>query len=146
MIASLPKPFGFKCNCPLLSLFEVIFPLSMTSICKLCKCSFVLITVKETLPLSVLVIKSANANFEKIFKKYLTESSYIIILSLKTHWKLNSFKGSFQRLFKNLKHTAFSEHFLLDTYFTYEVFQLKRTTCLKAHSEVWDNFWQLKAF
>ena len=57
LIASLPKPLGFKCNPPLLSSFEVIFPLSMTSICKPCKCSFVLITVKEALPLSVLVIK-----------------------------------------------------------------------------------------
>ena len=56
-IASLPKPLWFKCNPPLLSLFEVIFPFSMTSICKSCKCSFVLITVEEALPLSVLVIK-----------------------------------------------------------------------------------------
>ena len=57
LIASLPKPLGFKCNPPLLSSFEVIFPLSMILICKPCKCSFVLITLKEAMPLSVLVIK-----------------------------------------------------------------------------------------
>ena len=57
LIASLPKPLGFKCNPPSLSSFEVIFRLSMISICKPCKCLFVLITVKEALPLSVLVIK-----------------------------------------------------------------------------------------
>ena len=58
--ASLCKPLGFKCNPPLFSSFEVIFPLPLTSICKQYKCSFVLITVKEALALSVLVI-----NFEK---------------------------------------------------------------------------------
>ena len=42
LIASLPKPLGFKCNPPLFSWFEVIFPLLMISICKPCKCSFVL--------------------------------------------------------------------------------------------------------
>ena len=47
LIASLPKPLGFKCNPPLLSSFEVTFPLSMISICKPCKSSFVLITVKK---------------------------------------------------------------------------------------------------
>ena len=57
LIASLPKPLGFKCNPPLFSLFELIFPLPMVSTSKPCKCSFVLITVEEALPLSVRVIK-----------------------------------------------------------------------------------------
>ena len=57
LIASLPKPLRFKCNPPLLSSSKVIFPLSMTSICKPCKCSFVLITIKEALSLSVQIIK-----------------------------------------------------------------------------------------
>ena len=51
----------------------------------------------------------ANTNFDKMFEKYLTESSFILklqTLSLKIHWKLNSFKGNFQRL-KNLKNTFF---------------------------------------
>ena len=56
LIASIPKTLGFKCNPPLFSSFEVIFPLSMVSIDKPCKCSFVLIFVKETLPLLVRVI------------------------------------------------------------------------------------------
>ena len=53
LIESLPKPLEFKCNPPLFSLFDVILPLSMISICKPCKCSFILITVKDALPLSV---------------------------------------------------------------------------------------------
>ena len=56
-IKFIASPLGFKCNPPLLSSFEVIFPLSMISIGKSCKCSFVLITVKEALPLSVPLIK-----------------------------------------------------------------------------------------
>ena len=59
LIASLPKPLGFKCNLPLFSSFEVIFPLSMISICKPCKCSFVLITVKED-SLTVLLVPKCN--------------------------------------------------------------------------------------
>ena len=48
----------------------------------------------------------ANTNFDKIFEKYLTDSSFIIkmqTLSLKIHWKINSFKGNFQRLFQIFK-------------------------------------------
>ena len=58
----------------------------------------------------------ANKDFDKIFEKYLTESSFIIKLqtrSLKNHSQLNFFKGIFQRLFKNLKDTFFSEYFLV---------------------------------
>ena len=57
LIASLPKPLRFKCNPPLLSSFEIIFPLLMTFICKPCNCSFVLITAKEPLPFSVVALK-----------------------------------------------------------------------------------------
>ena len=57
LIASLLKPLGYKCNPPLFNSFEVIFPLSITSSCKPCKCTFILLTVKEILPLSVRVIK-----------------------------------------------------------------------------------------
>ena len=57
LIASLPKPLGFKCNPPLFSSFEFMFPLLMVSTDKLCKSSFVLITVKESLPILVRVIK-----------------------------------------------------------------------------------------
>ena len=62
-MTSLPEPLGFKRNPPLLSSPEVIFPLSMTSICKPCKCSFVLITVEEALSLSVLAIKLEIARY-----------------------------------------------------------------------------------
>ena len=44
----------------------------------------------------------------------LTESSFIIKLqtcNLKIHWKLNSFKGNFQRLFNNLENTFFQNIF-----------------------------------
>ena len=63
LIVSLPNPLGFKCNPPLLSLLEVIFRLSMTSICKPCKCSVALITVKEAFldgSLTVLLVPTCN--------------------------------------------------------------------------------------
>ena len=50
LIASFPEPLRFKYNPPLFSSFEVIFPLSMISICKPYKCSFVLIIVKPLMP------------------------------------------------------------------------------------------------
>ena len=57
LIPSLPSPLGFKCNAHLLSSFEVKFPLLMISICKPYKYSFILITITESLLLSVRVIK-----------------------------------------------------------------------------------------
>ena len=57
LIAILPKLLWIKCNRPLFSLCEVIFTLLMISICKPCQSLFVWITIKEILPLSVLVIK-----------------------------------------------------------------------------------------
>ena len=78
-VNSLPKPLGFKCNPLLFSSFEVIFPLSMISICKPCKCSFVLITVKEALPLSVRVIKLEMTKIlsSKVFLINFHRSSYL---------------------------------------------------------------------
>ena len=57
LIASSSKPRWFKCKPPLFSSCKVIFPLPMISICKQCKYSFVIITVKEAFRLSVRVIK-----------------------------------------------------------------------------------------
>ena len=57
LIPSLPSPLGFKCNARLLSSFEVKFPLLMISIFKAYKYLFILITITESLLLSVRVIK-----------------------------------------------------------------------------------------
>ena len=88
LMASLPKPLGFKWNPPLSISSEVTFPLSMTSICQPCKCSFFLITVKEDLQLSVLAIKLETTSLlsgqvcSKNFIRFSNLSSTILDSSL----------------------------------------------------------------